>query len=267
MTRKAILHKLWMKAPLSWAIIRTAEVYLLSQIKYKRPILEVGCGDGFVTQTLFNKLYAVDVGIDLDKEELRRAQKTKLYKLLRKEDITSTSFKNNSFSTVFANGVLEHIPNLSEALVEINRILKKGGQLITTSPTNNYCRLLFYYRLLHGLKLNPLANIYGRCVNRFFAHIHLYDHLRWEKLLTQAGLKLEYYTYYNNKFSIGIHDICLPFAIFTKFLKAKTDRMVLLPKVRSIFVPPLSKLIEQRIFEITNNYNSNASIFMVAKKI
>lgn len=41
---------------------------------------------------------------------------------------------DGSFDTVFSSEVFEHIFNLSEILTEINRVIKKGGVLIATTP-------------------------------------------------------------------------------------------------------------------------------------
>ena len=135
MTPYQYLTKLWSHAPFSWAIIRANELLLLEKETFKPPILEVGCGDGIVSSLLFkNKKGIIDIGIDLDRSELKRAEKTKIYKKLIQADITNTEFASNSFNTIFTNGVLEHIPDLESALNEISRLLKKDGKLITTSP-------------------------------------------------------------------------------------------------------------------------------------
>src|SRR3989344_452037 len=174
MKRSTFLIRLWTYAPFSWAVIRTRECELLSQQNFTRPILEVGCGDGLVSSVVFNfQRKSIDMGIDLNLEELRRAKKTGIYGQLQVADITKCKFKSKSFNTIFANGVLEHIPDLNAAISEISRLLKPGGILITTSPTDNYTRLLFYYRLFRSMGLKNMAAEYGRLINRAFAHIHL----------------------------------------------------------------------------------------------
>ena len=53
-----------------------------------------------------------------------------------KEDIQNISFPDESWSVIFCNHVLEHVPDYHLALKELYRILKKGGILELTVPTN-----------------------------------------------------------------------------------------------------------------------------------
>ena len=43
-------------------------------------------------------------------------------------------FENNSFDSVFASDVFEHLFNLDEILDELNRVLKPGGQMLVSIP-------------------------------------------------------------------------------------------------------------------------------------
>lgn len=49
-------------------------------------------------------------------------------------DLTSLKFENNTFDFVISNHVLEHIPNDLDAMKEIFRVLKSGGQAILQVP-------------------------------------------------------------------------------------------------------------------------------------
>jgi SAM-dependent methyltransferase len=44
-----------------------------------------------------------------------------------------------SYDTVFDGGVLEHIFNVPQALLNISKICKNGGQIIHILPANNFC--------------------------------------------------------------------------------------------------------------------------------
>lgn len=268
MTKSDFLSQLWAVAPLSWTIIRVQECQLLSKIKFTPPILEVGCGDGLVSESVFRgRANAINVGMDLDREELRRAEKTQMYKKLVYADITVAPFPDNSFTTVFANGVLEHIPDLQKALTEISRILKKNGKLVTTSPTDNYGKLLFYYRLFSSIKLPFLANLYKRLINRTFRHYHLYDQKKWQQLLSRAGLNLVDFTYYNSLAVIALHDLSLPLAAPSKQLKRYTNQMVPFPSLRRILIPLILPFIHRLVmFPTDTSYKNNASILLIAKK-
>jgi predicted SAM-dependent methyltransferase len=51
-----------------------------------------------------------------------------------KLDIQNIPFKENEFDVVFANHVLEHIPDEHKAITEVFRILKNGGWAIMQVP-------------------------------------------------------------------------------------------------------------------------------------
>ena len=51
-----------------------------------------------------------------------------------KLDIQNIPFDDDSFDTVFANHVLEHIPDENKALTEVYRVLKPGGWAIMQVP-------------------------------------------------------------------------------------------------------------------------------------
>jgi SAM-dependent methyltransferase len=49
-------------------------------------------------------------------------------------DILRTGFNDGSFDLVVSNDVLEHVPNLTQAMAETRRILRPGGACIATFP-------------------------------------------------------------------------------------------------------------------------------------
>ncbi len=262
------LEKFWTQAPLAWSLIRTEECKLLSQVKFKRPILEVGCGDGFVTKILFaakNEKQKIDVGIDLDSIELSLAKKTGMYNKLFNIDIRKTPFPPASFKTVFANGVLEHIPDLDDALSEISRILTPGGQLITTSPMDSFTGLLLFCRLFESLHLSKLAKWYGRKLNNAFAHYHLMPLSRWKRLLRNSGLTLVTHKYYNSPKVVMLHDLTLPFSLGSKQLKRTTGSMVFFPEVRKYVTELISPILTKYITDDASS-SEYGSIMLVAKK-
>lgn len=50
------------------------------------------------------------------------------------EDLTRLSYRDSEFDLVLTADTLEHVPNLSNALAEIERVLKPGGRHIFTVP-------------------------------------------------------------------------------------------------------------------------------------
>lgn len=50
------------------------------------------------------------------------------------EDLQCLSFKSNVFDAVISCDVLEHVPSINKSLMEMYRILKPGGVMISTHP-------------------------------------------------------------------------------------------------------------------------------------
>jgi ubiquinone/menaquinone biosynthesis C-methylase UbiE len=96
-------------------------------------VLEVGCGRG-AGAALIRKEFqpAVLQAMDLDFEMLRRG-KTYLPEGERKEisfyvaDVLRVPARGESLDAVFGFGVLHHLPDWENALMEIVRVLKPGG--------------------------------------------------------------------------------------------------------------------------------------------
>ena len=51
-----------------------------------------------------------------------------------KADICALPFEDNSYDLILCNHVLEHIPDDTQAMRELFRVLKKGGRLIAQVP-------------------------------------------------------------------------------------------------------------------------------------
>jgi len=99
--------------------------------KYKpHRILDIGCGDGYLTNILSEEypqaaLYGIDV-----------YPKHKKFKgEYKKGDITEAlPYKNGQFDCIVLGEVIEHVPNPDFVLREIYRVLKKNGYLIISTP-------------------------------------------------------------------------------------------------------------------------------------
>ena len=76
-------------------------------------------------------------------------------------DIADIPVSDNNFDSVMCIEVIEHVPNPLEAIKEIHRVLKKGGNLILTAPFNS----LTHYAPYH----------YSTGFNRYYYQHHLED--------------------------------------------------------------------------------------------
>jgi ubiquinone/menaquinone biosynthesis C-methylase UbiE len=97
-------------------------------------VLEIGCGQGTGAR-IIHDLFAPReyVGIDLDPRMIRRAR-TKASALpnatFLEGDVTDLGFADASFDLVVDFGIVHHVPNWKDALAEVHRALKVGGEFL-----------------------------------------------------------------------------------------------------------------------------------------
>lgn len=171
------------------AFWRSLECHRFSKEKLEHPVLDVGCGDGFLARVAFGG--HLEAGIDLDPGEVERAVQSGSYKKALCASATELPFPDKSFKTVISNCVLEHIPDIDAALREIRRVLKPKGRLMITVPSECYTDNSYFRGLLSGLGLPGLGKFYVDKLNQTFKHFHVDDGKTWEKRLKKAGLKME----------------------------------------------------------------------------
>lgn len=165
------------------ALWRAFEYSRFSEEKLQKPVLDLGCGDGYFASHAFSE--KIDVGLDINKKELFRAYRRGCYRELVQGDATSLPFADNRFKAVISNCVLEHIDGIDKALEEIRRVLKPGGCLFMTVPSEYYG---YYYgksgRAMWGGKTLKLI------LNSLFHHCYV-DHWQvWEQRFQNVGLVL-----------------------------------------------------------------------------
>src|SRR5580704_7788942 len=100
----------------SLAAWRAAELKALRHCAFAPPVLEIGCGNGRFASLLFEQ---VAWGIDLNPREIALcSERNGFYGRLSSMDARSLKFADGVFATVFANCVMEHIPDLARVLSE-----------------------------------------------------------------------------------------------------------------------------------------------------
>jgi ubiquinone/menaquinone biosynthesis C-methylase UbiE len=129
-----------------------------------KSILEIGCGSG-IDSLEFARCGARVVSLDFTEAAAR------LTKELSREagfqvdvfraDAKNLIFADESFDCVYSYGVLHHIPDIEQVLVEIHRVLKPGGKIMVM--LYNRDSLLYAYSIiyLHGIKGHLLLD--GSC--------------------------------------------------------------------------------------------------------
>ncbi len=99
--------------------------------KEKISLLDIGCGwNAELLRDLESHIYR-GVGVDFKAPNIATPKITTLKVHLNQE----LPFKNDEFEVVTLIAVLEHLDNPKEVLSEIQRVLKKDGVLILTTPS------------------------------------------------------------------------------------------------------------------------------------
>lgn len=94
-----------------------------------RHVLDIGCGDGLLTDRLA-AAGAIVTGIDADREMVAAAQAAVPMATILVADAAGLPFAGGGFDVVVANTVLCLMENRRAALAEAVRVLRPGGRLV-----------------------------------------------------------------------------------------------------------------------------------------
>lgn len=186
---------------ISNALWRAIEICLLSQYPWDAEdrVLDLGCGDGFISDILFKGLAIDLIGTDYTLRHLQRQSsfgRGKNYKALLCSDGRYLPFKDGAFSAVLSNCVIEHIPDVGLVLSEVNRILRPEGKFIFTVPTPQFGRYSSLYRCLKKSGLMRLAEYYVIRQNKRVFHVNIMDIHEWDDVLKKEGFVIQDYKHY-----------------------------------------------------------------------
>lgn len=214
-----LLEKYWFAPPV--ALWRAVELRILASESFPHPILDLGCGDGLIAQVLFADDSTIEMGFDPWFDQVRKAPSAQTYIAVQQALGNAMPYPDATFATVFSNSVLEHIPDLEPVLREAARVLKPGGKLIVTVPSDAFRELLAGYRDRIAACDPAGAEKYASQVDRRLEHHRYLSPQGWRDVLGKLGLRLvrsQYYvpvevaTVWDNANRIyGIHEDGLPF--------------------------------------------------------
>ena len=169
------------------------------------PILDLGCGDGFVAKQYFNKqLFG---GLDIDKKPLKKASMTGSYQTILNADASNLPFYDDSFRTVFSNGAMEHMKDLESVLRELSRILIRGGTLIILVPSDKFLK-----------PVGKISEFFGSMVwrqfNNLHNHVNLFSPEQWYRCMSDHGFNVKFiksYGAYKIAKTISLYDLLSKF--------------------------------------------------------
>ncbi len=223
-----------MVGPMSLALYRSLECETLVGRPFRRPILDLGCGDGIFAGVLFDE--TLDTGIDPQAREIEKARATGVYDELIVCFGDAIPKPDGAFRTILSNSTWEHIPDLEPVVREAHRLLAPGGTVHLTLPTDRLERFSVPARLLRGLGLEGAARGYARVFNRFWRHHNSLSPDAWQALFERCGFTVAERREYAPAAIVAAFDLLLPFAVPAYILEKLAGRWLLSRALRRLYV-------------------------------
>lgn len=279
------------------AFWRTLDVMQMRTINFKKPMIDLGCGDGSFSFTKFggkvdynfdvyrtindtsnffsgrdihdqNKIISpkiihkpkikIDVGLDWKKSLLDKAKKFKIYDKLVEHDSNQTlPFPDNSFKTVFSN-TFYWLKNINHILSEANRICTSDGQIIIFVPDEKFKQSLIFNEFLKS------GYTWAKILDRgIYNNVqHCYTHKKWKSLFSKANLKIISHSNYASEnltkiWSIGMRP-------YSPFIIEMANKLQILDrtKIKKRLISEISPILRSYLDFEMNKVGKNNSFHM-----
>jgi SAM-dependent methyltransferase len=185
------LKRYWFAPPV--ALWRSIEAKTLATLDFPAPMLDFGCGDGLYTEAIFGKQADI-YGNDIAAAELPGARDSGVYfRGVQFADGHALPYPDHFFGSLYSNSVIEHIPDPQNVLPELSRVLRPGGVIVFTVPSDKFRVLLDGYVTAPD---KSAAEAYASSIDAKFAHHHYHSADEWRVLFAAVGITLTEARYY-----------------------------------------------------------------------
>ncbi len=189
-------------------------------IENEKKILDIGCGDGVLSNLLSNEKKFKVYGIDLSKKAIDLAKER-----ANKEIEFSTgsayelAFEDNYFDVIVASDVIEHLADVPKFMSEIKRVLKKDAILVLDTPIRYSKFPSTKYHVIEWFEEDYQSLIKEYFSNSFFYKSHpiafreLYENFRLYRILlyllsfiplTSSGFNSKF-KFFDKQYSVSIN--------------------------------------------------------------
>ncbi|HEX3455709.1 MAG TPA: methyltransferase domain-containing protein [Gaiellaceae bacterium] len=138
-----------------------------------RRVLEVGCGEGELSEQLARDLAVELVAIDQSSRMVELASARGLD--ARVGDVQQLPFEDGEFDVAVAAWMLYHVPQLDRALGELSRVIRPGGRLVAVTNRENHLAEMFALVGIDRWELPFGAENGAELLAPYFEHVDLRD--------------------------------------------------------------------------------------------
>lgn len=119
-------------------------------------VLEVGFGTGLAFPNLhdmYKEIHGIDLTADIHAVQ-SVFEPTGIPLFLEKGDVLKMPYQDDFFDTVLLVSILEHLKpvELTQAFVEVSRVLKPGGQMVYGTPIEKPFMVFMFHLLGHNIR-------------------------------------------------------------------------------------------------------------------
>ena len=166
----------------------------LVQLPKNAACVEVGCGDGYSLELIFDLFHpSTLIGLDIDEGNVKKAntriKKKGLGQVIQamQGDATRLPFQDASRDAVFLFATLHHIANWRKAVEEISRVLKPGGLLLLKEPTSRAFMVSFIKWIDSPAAIFEEQELRDALLERGFEIMH-WTYRGWYKTLLKVSV-------------------------------------------------------------------------------
>lgn len=149
-----------------------------------RRVLEVGCGQGWLSERIQSLLGCEVVAVD---QSERMVELTRLRGVdARVGDVQDLPFSDGAFDVAVAAWMLYHVPDLAGALAELARVLGVGGRLVAVTNGREHLQEFADLLRMERVEFRFSAENGERQLERHFAAVERREVFGWINFPSRA---------------------------------------------------------------------------------